>query len=51
MPAVSFLRVIHKAVVFCGMTKALVYNGEEEGKLGATGRKSDISRASNFFGI
>jgi hypothetical protein len=44
MPAEYFLRVIiHQPMVFCGMIKALVYNGEEDRKLGTdAGHRSKI---------
>ncbi len=29
MAAKSFLRVVHKSIVFSDLVKALVYNGEE----------------------
>ena len=34
MAAKSFLRVVHKSIVFGDLVKALVYNGEEERVLG-----------------
>jgi hypothetical protein len=34
MAAKSFLRVVHKSIIFSDLVKALVYNGEEERVLG-----------------
>jgi|LauGreDrversion4_2_1035121.scaffolds.fasta_scaffold5948124_1 hypothetical protein len=43
MLAESFMRIIYEPMVFCGMIKALVYNGGEEGNLGTdAGHRSKI---------